>query len=417
MRILLACASFPPQGRGGGPIGSQMLAKALVKAGHEVHVVTVADQASRTESDGLTVETVPSLNVYWNYYKPNPAWKKLLWHAIENFNPRSFLRLGELIEEIAPDILMTVSVENINVATWLAARQRGIPCIHVAQSYFLMCWRGSLFNASGNCSQCLGCKAVSVGKKAMSQNVDALITETEFLRDAHLEKGYFRHARTYVIPGAIEGSGTRRQRQAGRLRVGYIGTHTPNKGIEVLAAAARRLEGRGDISFAIAGRGEEVYTAMLRTAFPASSTSFLGWMASKDFFGEIDVVVVPSLWREPFGRVSVEGTIFNVPAIVSRIGGLAENVKDGVTGLSIEPGDDAALASHLERLADDKRFYEHLAENARKSSAVYSIEAVSKQLDSCIQEVFQGRRRGDVAKASCSVERLMRLRRGASGCG
>jgi glycosyltransferase involved in cell wall biosynthesis len=388
MRILLACASFPPQGRGGGPIGSLMLAKALVKAGHDVHVVTVADRKSETDGEGFTVRTVPSLNIYWNYYKPNSAWKKILWHTVENFNPRAYAKLGDVMSDVTPDVLMTVSTENINVATWLAARRRGIPCVHVAQSYFLMCWRGSLFTSSGNCSQCLGCKALSIGKKAMSRNVDALITETEFLRDTHLQMGYFPNAKAYVIRGAIEGEVKNEPKVPGKLRVGFIGTHTANKGIEVLAAAARRLKGRKEISFVIAGTGDDAYTERLRTAFPAYSTRFLGWTASEHFFKQIDVVVVPSTWREPFGRVSVEGTIYGVPAIVTKIGGLAENVEDGVTGLTFEAGDDAALASHLESLLDDPDFYRYLADNARHSANAYSIDTVAHHLDNCLKEVL-----------------------------
>jgi hypothetical protein len=44
MRVLLACASYPPHGKGGGPQSSQCIAVGLSERGHEVRVLTVAGQ-------------------------------------------------------------------------------------------------------------------------------------------------------------------------------------------------------------------------------------------------------------------------------------------------------------------------------------------------------------------------------------
>src|SRR5207244_3596642 len=55
-------------------------------------------------------------------------------------------------------------------------------------------------------------------------------------------------------------------------------------------------------------------------------------------------VWVPSLVREAFGMAAAEAMAAGRPVIASRIGGLPEVVKDGVTGRLIEPGDAHALA-------------------------------------------------------------------------
>jgi hypothetical protein len=130
MRILLACAAYPPWGKGGGPAASESIARALSVRGHAVHVITVADNDTQDNRDGIDVRTLRTLNVYWDYWKRNPVYQKLVWHALENGNPRALLRMRRAIASISPDIVVTISSENINVSTWLAAKTLGIPTAH-----------------------------------------------------------------------------------------------------------------------------------------------------------------------------------------------------------------------------------------------------------------------------------------------
>ncbi|PYD63298.1 glycosyltransferase family 4 protein [Gluconacetobacter entanii] len=57
-----------------------------------------------------------------------------------------------------------------------------------------------------------------------------------------------------------------------------------------------------------------------------------------------DVVVVPSLRPEPFGRVVVEAQAMGRPVVVAAHGAALETVEDGVTGFTFPPGDVTALA-------------------------------------------------------------------------
>jgi len=53
-----------------------------------------------------------------------------------------------------------------------------------------------------------------------------------------------------------------------------------------------------------------------------------GWKPFNEIVKEIDVLLIPSLWKEPFGRVAVEAQYFDIPVIVSKYGGLAETVSE-----------------------------------------------------------------------------------------
>src|SRR3546814_16577247 len=57
----------------------------------------------------------------------------------------------------------------------------------------------------------------------------------------------------------------------------------------------------------------------------------------------IDVLVVPTLWGEPFGLVAVEGCANNLPVIASNMGGLPEIIRDDCKGLLCSTDDPDSL--------------------------------------------------------------------------
>ena len=67
-----------------------------------------------------------------------------------------------------------------------------------------------------------------------------------------------------------------------------------------------------------------------------------------------NVAVFPSLY-EPFGIVALEAMASGTPVVVSDVGGLAEIVVDGETGLKVNPLNEANLASALIRVLSDPR--------------------------------------------------------------
>ena len=391
MRILCAAAAYPPYGKGGGPKASETIAKALCAAGHTVRVVTVAGHESFEVRDGIEVKTLSSLNIYWNYWVENSAIAKLIWHALENFNPRALLRMRREIAAFNPDIVVTISAENINVATWLAAWSMGRPSVHAIQSYFLMCWRGSMFAYGKNCDRpCWQCRVASVGKKICSQFVDGVIAEGSHSLAAHGAQGYFKHAASKVIPGAVAApspSPNRAEMHDGPLRVGYIGMLTPNKGIGTLADAAALMGAEAPLHYRIAGEGKPAFVEDVLAKFPTARTTYLGWTDADTFYRSVDVLVVPSIWAEPFGYVCIEALSHGVPVIVSRAGALPEIIEPSRSGLVFEPGDAESLAACLRRLASDKDLLDRLRQGAVERAKLYAPERLAASFDAFLRQV------------------------------
>lgn len=77
------------------------------------------------------------------------------------------------------------------------------------------------------------------------------------------------------------------------------------------------------------------------------------WLGSRSaeetvaLMGRATVVLVPSAWEEPFGRVVIEAYATGTPVIGTRLGALAELICDGETGWHVPPGNPQALADRV----------------------------------------------------------------------
>ena len=88
-----------------------------------------------------------------------------------------------------------------------------------------------------------------------------------------------------------------------------------------------------------------------------------------------DCFICPSLWGEATGLVNLEAQASGLPVIASEIGGIPEFVLDEQTGLLFPPGDSQELAKKINRLLEDKDFYDRLSKTARLSAVErFSIE-------------------------------------------
>ena len=158
------------------------------------------------------------------------------------------------------------------------------------------------------------------------------------------------------------------------LRVVFVGRLSPRKGVDVAVRAVAELRDRGRaVTLDLVGAvfvGYEWYEQQLRDLVEAlgltGTVRFPGFTSPVwPAYAAADVAVVPSVATEPFGNVSVEAQLAQRPVVVARTQGLVETVRDGVTGIVVEPADPGALADALDRLAADWPAAARLARAAR----------------------------------------------------
>ena len=149
---------------------------------------------------------------------------------------------------------------------------------------------------------------------------------------------------------------------------------------ELLAAVPHVLEAAPASRFALAGGPPNLPPAdvagqwLTPEAAPHHAhIQFTGWLSPSQlssWYRSADVLVVPSRY-EPFGMVILEGMIHGLPIVASNVGGPAEILDHGRTGLLFPPRDAAALAQQLIVLLKDRALRQRLgragAEEARLS--------------------------------------------------
>lgn len=133
----------------------------------------------------------------------------------------------------------------------------------------------------------------------------------------------------------------------------YLGRLIPEKGVDVLLDAWRRLElapERARLLVVGVPPEPDAYVAELRSRAPAGCD----WLPLRRDVAPVlqaaDVLALPSRWEEPFGRVIIEALASGRPAVASAVGGIPE-ILDGEYARWLFPrGDAEALAQRLRSL-------------------------------------------------------------------
>ena len=105
-----------------------------------------------------------------------------------------------------------------------------------------------------------------------------------------------------------------------------------------------------------------------------------------------DIAVHASVIPEPHGQVVVEAMAAGVPVIAAAAGGPAEIVTDGVDGVLVPPGDVAALANALTRLAADARLRTELGAAGRRRADAYRGAVIAPRIAAVYHSVLSEHR-------------------------
>ena len=131
------------------------------------------------------------------------------------------------------------------------------------------------------------------------------------------------------------------------------------------------------VSLTIAGEGPcrlewQSKARRLESRVPGLEVVFPGWINGETksaILADTDLLVVPSVWPEPYGIVGDEAGALGVPATAFRLGGIPEWLADGVNG-TLAPGSPPTsdgLADAVARALGDDSTYRSLRAGAMRS--------------------------------------------------
>jgi glycosyltransferase involved in cell wall biosynthesis len=145
----------------------------------------------------------------------------------------------------------------------------------------------------------------------------------------------------------------------------FAGRISREKGVGTVLAGAAKLK---NVRFLLAGEGL-LFEEFRAEAAGLDNVEFPGYVAGQDLEDLLrgaGCVVVPSISYENLPLSILEAFARGKPVVGSRLGGIPELVKDGVTGYLFEAGDPDSLASAVERTMADERGRRRLGEQARE---------------------------------------------------
>lgn len=330
------------------------------------------------------------------------------------WSPRSFGEVANLIAMHRPDIMhVHNTLPLVSPSVFWAASRAGLPSVMTLHNFRLLCPQAMFLRHEALCEDCLGhvpwraitrrCYRESAlqssvqvagitlhrGLGTFRHHVDRFIALSQFARGKFVQSG-LPPEKVVVKPNFVEdGDGLSPLETKHRSGGLFVGRLSPEKGIDVLLDAMRILGqpvvevvGHGPLEHKVRGDQGVVY----RGSQPLSEV--LKLMASKSF------LVVPSVCYENFPRTIAEAFSKGLPVIASRLGGMAEIIDDGVTGLLFDVGNGADLADKIAwALANPDRMMTMGLAARAKYERCYTPAINAKLLTGLYAEVIDDRKR------------------------
>jgi len=212
--------------------------------------------------------------------------------------------------------------------------------------------------------------------------------------------------KVYFLPNAIDLKPyqeiaqerfARQDDQDGKLKALYLGHLGAAKGSGDLIEAAKRLVSEGmEVSFCLIG--EELTPGELESLKEQTHVAGLNGSLSLlppvygseklDYFRNVDIFVYPS-YSEGMPMAVLEAMACGLPVVATRVGGLPDQVVDGVNGILVEPGQQDQLASAIRKLVTDKALRHSMEQKSYQlASEKFDIEQHVNQLIKIYESVL-----------------------------
>jgi glycosyltransferase involved in cell wall biosynthesis len=210
---------------------------------------------------------------------------------------------------------------------------------------------------------------------------------SECVRERTLAEG-LRIADSGVLAPGIERSyleaGRDRSARDWRWRLLYIGRVVEQKGVHTAIEAMAQLPGEAELR--VIGDGDEAYKRRLAELADRTGVSArVSFEPSRSgerviaAYREADAVLFPVEWAEPFGLVPLEAMALGRPVLATGRGGSGDYLRDGVNSLLFTPGDPAALAAALTRLASHPELRNRLRDGGLETARKHSEDEFNRR--------------------------------------
>lgn len=362
MKILVLSPSFylPGQGVriGGGEISNFLLLEYLARKGHDIHVIAVHGVHSDTESvRGIHVHNVSNKTalIPGNRLTASLMYKS---HALA------------IAENIKPDIILSITSatpvglelkKRLNIPAGVLLRaENDLTKGNENASYLKNAFRKVTL---GHCSD------------SLLASSDFMIVNSEYMKERY--SGKVHNNNIEVIYPPVEDKQRAFRKADGVRNIVSVGT-SKRKGFDTVKVLARLMP---EIQFHVAGdpgipSGRHKIEGNLKIS---------GWLDKKsDYMEQADLVLVPSAWNEPFGRIAVEALRYGLGVLVADKGGLPEVVNMEET-LIVSSDDPSHWKDRIEMVNRNPGRFITICQNVAKQSSRFTLSEQADRLESVLQ--------------------------------
>jgi len=151
----------------------------------------------------------------------------------------------------------------------------------------------------------------------------------------------------------------------------------PKKGLPTVYRALKRLQQEGvDFQHTLIGDGDDLneVLALIRDLGLSDSCKWVGTLAHEhvlDYYRRSDLFVLGCEQaangdRDGIPNVFVESLAMGLPVVGTRLSAIPELVRDGKTGLLVQPGDDEEMVRAMQRILTDTQLREQIISSGKK---------------------------------------------------
>jgi glycosyltransferase involved in cell wall biosynthesis len=182
------------------------------------------------------------------------------------------------------------------------------------------------------------------------------------------------------------------------LKFLYAGQIVQHKGVHTTIEAAAKLLREFEVNqfhLTLVGSGHPEYESYLRSLVIRNNlqnyVTFNGPVPKDEMpsvLRKSDVLILPSIYEEPFARMTQEAMLAGLVVVGTTTGGTKEILFEDKTGLTFPKGDDYQLTRQLYRLTEDRGLCRRLSQAGRKTVLEnFTLEMMVDKIENYLQEI------------------------------
>lgn len=447
MKIILSSAGFLPKTHGGGQVYVYRLAKELVKRRHKTTIITFAPWNGGNQATAVNTYTYEDIPVV--SFSLNPIVVSYMESQL-GFGPLTSKILHEVLDESRPDIMHINGIKpaliglcsELNIPHIVTAHHPGFVCptgtlLTPEQALckkparykdcIICCSRQKISNPLlGNLVSHLPqwvCRSIGkrIGrrtsppylirglaypwlvheslksKRLVLDSAKLIIAPSEAIKQ-YILLNAADCRKVVVVPHGIDPLARMAIMPSDKrpVRFGFMGTFGRPKGFHVLMQALQQVRTDKVCELHVFGTPQYPWErsyleGTMKCYRGAPKVIFHPRVDHRDLdkaFSEFEVLVVPSVYLEVFGLVVLEAFSAGRPVIVSKSGGPAELVRDGVDGFVVERNGGKSLAEAMQKFIDNPYL---VTEMSRQIRPVKTIEQYVDEIENIYHQLNSSR--------------------------